>query len=510
MKLTMHDCLELRDDITRELFIRKTDDSVTITAENPGSSLIGVIPAIPAEKLGSETFRQTYGTKYALYGGAMANGISSVQMVVAMGKAGFMASFGSGGLPLEQVRAAIREIRAELGDKPFLVNLLNSPFEPEAEENMVALFLEEGVRAIEASAYLTITRNLVLYRVSGLSRGAGGKVQIGRRVIAKVSRKEIALRFLAPPPANLVDRLLSEGKITAEQAELARCVPMADDITMEADSGGHTDYRPLVGILPSVLALRDAYQEKFGYMEPVRIGAAGGIGTPAAAAAAFMMGAAYVVTGSVNQACVESGTSAYTRELLANAAAADVTRAPAGDMFEMGVTVQVLKRGTMFAMRAQKLYDLYTRYDSIAEIPSAEREKIEKTIFRTDLESVWRECIQFFSVRDPAQLERGRKSEKDRMALIFRWYLGRASRWSVQGEKEREMDYQIWCGPSMGAFNEWTKGTELERAENRSVSDVALRLLNGASGLTRLRIAELFGVEIAAGTAGKFMPRGLV
>ena len=62
----------------------------------------------------------------------------------------------------------------------------------------------------------------------------------------------------------------------------------------------------------------------------------------------------------------------------------------------------------------------------------------------------------------------------------------------------------------MGAFNEWTKGTELERAENRSVSDVALRLLNGAAGLTRLRIAELFGVEIAAGTAGKFMPRGLV
>ena len=510
MKLTLADCLKLRDEPARTVYLSKNDDGVMLTDENPGSSLIGVIPAIPAEKLGSEAFRQAYGTRYALYGGAMANGISSVKMVVTMGKAGFMASFGSGGLPLEQVRAAIRAIRAESGDKPFLVNLLNSPFEPEAEENMVALFLDEDVRAIEASAYLTITRNLVLYRVSGLSRGANGEIEIGRRVIAKVSRKEVALRFLAPAPANLVGQLLSEGKITAEQAELARYVPMADDITMEADSGGHTDYRPLVGILPSAVALRDAYQEKFGYAEPVRIGAAGGIGTPAAAAAAFMMGAAYVATGSVNQACVESGTSAYTRELLANAAATDVTRAPAGDMFEMGVTVQVLKRGTMFATRAQKLYDLYTRYDLIAEIPSAEREKIEKTIFRTDLESVWQDCIKFFSVRDPAQLERGRKSEKDRMGLIFRWYLGQASRWSVQGEKEREMDYQIWCGPSMGAFNEWTKGTELERAENRSAPDVALRLLNGAAGLTRLRMAEFFGVEIAAETAGKFMPRGSV
>ncbi len=38
-----------------------------------------------------------------------------------------------------------------------------------------------------------------------------------------------------------------------------------------------------------------------------RIGAAGGISTPWAAAAALAMGAAYLVTGSVNQSCVEAG-----------------------------------------------------------------------------------------------------------------------------------------------------------------------------------------------------------
>ena len=68
------------------------------------------------------------------------------------------------------------------------------------------------------------------------------------------------------------------------------------------------------------------------------------------------MGAAYVVTGSVNQACVESGTSPAVRQMLAEAEQADVAMAPAADMFEMGVKVQVLKRGTMFAMRAAKLY----------------------------------------------------------------------------------------------------------------------------------------------------------
>jgi NAD(P)H-dependent flavin oxidoreductase YrpB (nitropropane dioxygenase family) len=47
------------------------------------------------------------------------------------------------------------------------------------------------------------------------------------------------------------------------------------------------------------------------------------------------------------------------REMLAQAEQADVIMAPAADMFEMGVKLQVLKRGTMFAMRAAKLYELY-------------------------------------------------------------------------------------------------------------------------------------------------------
>ena len=92
---------------------------------------------------------------------------------------------------------------------------------------------------------------------------------------------------------------------------------MADDITVEADSGGHTDNRPLVCLLPSILELRDEIQRKYGYEKPVRIGVAGGIATPQSALAAFMMGAAYIVTGSINQSCIEAGTSEYTKKLLA-------------------------------------------------------------------------------------------------------------------------------------------------------------------------------------------------
>ena len=164
-------------------------------------------------------------------------------------------------------------------------------------------------------------------------------------------------------------RLLDKNLITPIQAALARRVPLADDITAEADSGGHTDNRPLVCLLPSMLALRDEIQEKYQYNQPVRIGIGGGISTPESVLAAFMMGAAYVVTGSINHASIEAGTSDFTKQQLAKAAMTDVTMAPAADMFEMGVNVQVLKRGTMFAMRAKKLYDAYKTYNSIEEIP---------------------------------------------------------------------------------------------------------------------------------------------
>lgn len=40
---------------------------------------------------------------------------------------------------------------------------------------------------------------------------------------------------------------------------------MADDITVEADSGGHTDARPLVSILPALISLKNRLQDKYKY-----------------------------------------------------------------------------------------------------------------------------------------------------------------------------------------------------------------------------------------------------
>jgi PfaD family protein len=279
-------------------------------------------------------------------------------------------------------------------------------------------------------------------------------------------------------------------------------------MTVEADSGGHTDNRPLVTLLPGMMALRDELQARYGYAEPLRVGAAGGVSTPASVAAAFSMGAAYVMTGSVNQACLEAGTSPAVREMLAHAGQADVIMAPAADMFEMGVKVQVLKWGTMFAVRARKLYELYRAFDRLEDIPPKERVILERDFFRCSLDEAWGQTRSYFETRDPRQTERAEKDPHHKMALVFRSYLGRSSDWANSGEPTRKPDYQIWCGPAMGAFNDWTKGTFLERPENRSVVTVAMNLLYGAAKLLRARWLSAQGIEVPS-AVGEFQPQRL-
>ena len=94
--------------------------------------------------------------------------------------------------------------------------------------------------------------------------------------------------------------------------------------------------------------------------------------------------------------------------LLARAGAA-TPMAPAGDMFEMGVKVQVLKRGTMFPMRAAKLYELYRAHDRLESISEADRANLEKNFFRATIADTWDQTKAYFAKRDPSQIERAER-----------------------------------------------------------------------------------------------------
>ena len=461
-------------------------------------------PPLPPQELGDRSFLECHGVQYAYATGAMAGGIASEDLVIALGRERILSSFGAGGLSLDRVEAAIWRIQQALPQGPYAFNLIHNPYESALERGVVDLYLQYGVRTVEASAFLDLTPNIVYYRAAGLDLNHANQIEIQNKVIAKVSRREVAAKFLQPAPTKILKDLVAQGLITQLQAKLAEQVPMADDLTVEADSGGHTDNRPLVCLFPSIRSLRDEIEEKYRYAKSIRLGVAGGIGTPDAALAAFMIGAAYIVTGSINQSCIEAATSQHTKQLLAQAAMSDVMMAPAADMFEMGVKLQVLKIGTLFPVRAQKLYQVYNAYDSIEAIPPQEREILEKQIFRRSLSDVWEDTVAFFSQRDPAQITRAANNPKRKMALIFRWYLGLSSRWSNAGEKGREMDYQIWCGPAMGAFNDWVKGSYLDKPQNRRVVDVAHQIMTGAAYLYRVQSLKLQGLQMPSSYSNYF------
>ena len=468
--------------------------------------VLAYVPPCLPESLGDPGFRADHGIRYAYLAGGMANGIGSADVVEAMSRAGMLAFFGSAGLSVERVAQAVDRITTALGGRPFGFNLIHSPNESGLEEALVDLYIERGVRLVEASAFLQLTPAVVRFRLEGIHTGASGQVVAPNCIIAKLSREEIAEKFFSPAPEKILNKLLDSGRITQEQADLSQQIPVAQDITAEADSGGHTDHRPAVALLPTLLALRDRLQERFGYAERLRVGLGGGISTPESATAAFAMGAAYVLTGSINQACREAGTSDAVRQMLAEARQADVARAPSADMFEMGVKVQVLKRGTMFAMRASKLYELYRTCDSLDDIPQAEREKLEKTVFRRSLEDVWEQTRAFFADQDPRQVERADRNAKHKMALVFRWYLGQSSNWANSGESDRKTDFQVWCGPAMGAFNGWVKGSFLEDFRNRDVVTVARNILYGAAVLQRVNGLRGQGIALPA-EAARIRPR---
>lgn len=486
-----------QDDSTK--FVSKEVDQFYQT--NTDTFIRAFSPALPLENLGDSVFRKRHGLKYNYVAGAMANGITSAAMVIAMAKNGMLAFLGAGGLTIDRIEENILTLKDELGNLPFGFNLIHSLADPDHEMATVELYHKHQIRLVSAAAFMRMTLPLVYYRVKGIHQDETGRVVVPNKVVAKVSRIEIARQFFSPPPEKLINQLLDLGKISDEEARLSQKIPMAYDLTAEADSGGHTDNRPALALLPTMIALKNEFMENYDYPEPLCVGLGGGIATPQSAAAAFSMGAAYILTGSINQACIEAGICDDVKQMLSQAEQADVAMAPAADMFEIGARVQVLKRGTMFPVRAEKLYKYYLNYNSFEEIDDRSRKEIEDKFLQSSFEQAWASTQEFFNkTGNTKEIEKALADPRHKMALVFRSYLGLSSKWAIQGIPERKMDYQIWCGPAIGAFNQWVKGSFLEKAENRKTAEVAINLLLGASVNTRASVLRIQGISLPAGS----------
>ncbi|GIT70964.1 MAG: hypothetical protein Ct9H300mP28_07780 [Pseudomonadota bacterium] len=200
---------EIRDkllQLDKTCCVVKNGDAVGVCLEedadesSSGTSMSLLAQALPLKttQLGDPEFIKVHGLKMAYMTGSMANGIASENLVIPSGKVGLLSSFGAAGLLPSRIEQAINIIQKALPDGPYAFNLIHSPSEDAIERAAVDLYLKYGVRTVEASAFLGLTPNIVRYRVAGLRRSAQNQVEITNRVIAKISRAEVASKFMAP------------------------------------------------------------------------------------------------------------------------------------------------------------------------------------------------------------------------------------------------------------------------------------------------------------------------
>ena len=455
-------------------------ESVVLESASTGRRLVG-----------NPGFCKRYGLRHPYVAGAMSRGIGSREMAAAMARAGMIGYLGTAGLHLDRIEADIQWLQKEVHNLPWGLNLLHNYMVPQLEEDTVDLYLRYGIRYVEASAYIEISPALVRYRLAGLKRDAQGSVFSTHHVLGKCSRPEVATQFLSPAPERVVKKLLDKGRVTPEQAEMAKEVPMASEICVEADSAGHTDMGIPTVLFPAMQQIKERLICQYNYRDPVYMGLGGGIGTPQSALVAFVMGADFILTGSINQCTVEAGSAKVVKEMLQKINVQDTAYAPAGEMFEMGAKVQVLRRGVFFPARANKLYQLYTQFDSLDEIPEKMAQQIQNRYFRRSFDDIWNERRTYLKSRGrEAEIVRAEANPKHKMAAVFRWYFDWSTRLAITGDRDNIVDFQVHTGPSLGAFNQWVKGTDLEFWQNRHVDRIALKLLDETEVLLREKIAS--------------------
>jgi trans-AT polyketide synthase, acyltransferase and oxidoreductase domains len=68
------------------------------------------------------------------------------------------------------------------------------------------------------------------------------------------------------------------------------------------------------------------------------------------------------------------------------------------------------------------------------------------------------------------------------------------NRLALSGDPARKVDFQIHCGPAMGAFNQFVKGTPFENWRNRHVDDIAELLMCGAARVLGQRYSRMLRV----------------
>lgn len=146
-----------------------------------------------------------------------------------------------------------------------------------------------------------------------------------------------------------------------------------------------------------------------------------------------------------------------------------------------------VEKGRILSARANKLYELYRNYNSIDQIDAQTRKMIEEKFFHKSFDDVYREVRAY---KAPGDIEKAEQNPKHKMALIFKWYFAMSNRAALLGDPVQRLNYQIHCGPALGAFNQWVKGTSLEDWRQRHVDEIGQKLCDETAGLLQRQVLQ--------------------
>ncbi|MSO87527.1 MAG: nitronate monooxygenase [Acidimicrobiia bacterium] len=259
-------------------------------------------------------------------------------VVAAVSKAGGLGVLGAVAHSPEQLAIDLAWIEAEVGERPYGVDLI-VPARYAGDENG-GYTLEDIRRLIPAEHQAFVDDILRRYDVPellerddlvggrGLEQAGGGAAPFSAAAagpqleIALAHRTAFVANALGPPPQFLIDRVKEEGRLVGALAGKAvhaeRHVQAGVDIIIAQgyEAGGHTGEIGSMVLIPEVV---DA-------VAPVPVLGAGGIGRGRQMAAAMALGAQGVWCGSVWLTTDEAETHPVVKEKMLTATSDDTLR----------------------------------------------------------------------------------------------------------------------------------------------------------------------------------------
>ncbi|MFC1745257.1 1-acyl-sn-glycerol-3-phosphate acyltransferase [Candidatus Riflebacteria bacterium] len=454
--------------------------------------LISILPGLNIQNLGSKEFQTVHGVRHSYCTAPLPFGISGKQMLSSLATAGFLPFFGSTGLNLGEIKNSLKQIRDRVGNKTFGVGISFVPYDKEREWQLILILIKLGIRHLWVSHYPYPTEALTFFRLNGIKQNSIGAIEPQNFIFARVSHLETVKRFVAHPPKNVVERLWQDGRISEQEKNLSCKIGLSEDIIVHGEGSGLGSNGSLNTLFPQIYQSVKIIQEDL--TRNIRIGTSGGLSNPQAISAMFSLGADFVVTGSINQISAEANCSAKVKQMLAKAGSSDTAFVVSADPLEKGNNIQVLKYGTQFSVKANKLAKLYLKYGDLLNLPEKEKKVLEEGFFRCSLETAMNRANLIFK---DLQFGENKKNKKESgLLLLFHLYLYESFLWAKEGTKNREMDYQIWVDQSIGSFNMWRNAVFSKSIEDISVTDIAERLLFCSGVLTRLQFLQAQGFEV--------------